>query len=174
MENQTSAGTHPDEYARNESPQNVTPRRVQLRRTKGYRKPDGVVVVARPTKWGNPFAVNSTWMVWAAVGMGYMGDLKGRREAAVAFYRAWITGEPIPMGLTRPGADGGAIEFGDGTQRTLVDHALGISRFAATLYEAPPVPEAPDVSELRGRDLACWCPLDLPCHADVLLEVANA
>ena len=27
--------------------------------------------------------------------------------------------------------------------------------------------------ELRGRDLACWCPLDGPCHADVLLERAN-
>ena len=27
---------------------------------------------------------------------------------------------------------------------------------------------------LRGRDLACWCPLDQPCHADVLLELANA
>jgi hypothetical protein len=29
-------------------------------------------------------------------------------------------------------------------------------------------------SELRGHDLACWCPLDGPCHADVLLKVANA
>ncbi|WP_241524082.1 DUF4326 domain-containing protein [Oceaniglobus indicus] len=29
-------------------------------------------------------------------------------------------------------------------------------------------------TELRGRDLACWCPLDQPCHADVLLEIANA
>lgn len=28
-------------------------------------------------------------------------------------------------------------------------------------------------SELRGSDLACWCPLDKPCHADVLLELAN-
>lgn len=27
---------------------------------------------------------------------------------------------------------------------------------------------------LRGRDLACWCPVDQPCHADVLLEMANA
>jgi hypothetical protein len=27
--------------------------------------------------------------------------------------------------------------------------------------------------ELAGKDLACWCPLDKPCHADVLLEVAN-
>jgi hypothetical protein len=27
---------------------------------------------------------------------------------------------------------------------------------------------------LRGKNLACWCPLDQPCHADVLLELANA
>lgn len=27
---------------------------------------------------------------------------------------------------------------------------------------------------LRGKDLACWCPLDQPCHADVLLELASA
>ena len=29
------------------------------------------------------------------------------------------------------------------------------------------------VSELCGKNLACWCPLSEPCHADVLLEVAN-
>lgn len=28
--------------------------------------------------------------------------------------------------------------------------------------------------ELRGLNLACWCKLDEPCHADVLLELANA
>lgn len=27
--------------------------------------------------------------------------------------------------------------------------------------------------ELRGKNLACWCRLDQPCHADVLLEIAN-
>ena len=27
--------------------------------------------------------------------------------------------------------------------------------------------------ELRGKNLACWCPLDQPCHADILLEIAN-
>lgn len=26
------------------------------------------------------------------------------------------------------------------------------------------------LGELRGHDLVCWCPLDQPCHADVLLE----
>lgn len=27
--------------------------------------------------------------------------------------------------------------------------------------------------ELRGKNLACWCPEDQPCHADVLLRLAN-
>ncbi|MBI5942898.1 MAG: DUF4326 domain-containing protein [Chloroflexi bacterium] len=29
------------------------------------------------------------------------------------------------------------------------------------------------LAPLRGKDLACWCPLDQPCHADVLLRLAN-
>jgi Domain of unknown function (DUF4326) len=27
--------------------------------------------------------------------------------------------------------------------------------------------------ELQGRDLGCNCPLELPCHVDVLLGIAN-
>jgi hypothetical protein len=26
---------------------------------------------------------------------------------------------------------------------------------------------------LKGKDLACWCPLTLPCHADVILETLS-
>jgi len=26
---------------------------------------------------------------------------------------------------------------------------------------------------LRGKNLACWCRLDAPCHADLLLDIAN-
>lgn len=41
-----------------------------------------------------------------------------------------------------------------------------------------PAPTREDIAaafaELRGKDLACWCPLDQPCHADVLLELANS
>ena len=33
------------------------PKRIQLRRTKGWQLPPNTVVVARPTKWGNPFKV---------------------------------------------------------------------------------------------------------------------
>lgn len=31
----------------------------------------------------------------------------------------------------------------------------------------------PDPKELRGKNLACWCKPGEPCHADVLLELAN-
>jgi hypothetical protein len=31
------------------------PERIQLRRTRGWRLPANTVVVARPTRWGNPF-----------------------------------------------------------------------------------------------------------------------
>lgn len=30
------------------------------------------------------------------------------------------------------------------------------------------------IERLRGKNLSCWCPLDKPCHADILLERANA
>lgn len=30
-----------------------------------------------------------------------------------------------------------------------------------------------DLSELRGKDVACWCGLDEACHGDTLLELAN-
>lgn len=27
--------------------------------------------------------------------------------------------------------------------------------------------------KLKGKSLACWCPLESACHADLLLEIAN-
>ncbi len=30
-----------------------------------------------------------------------------------------------------------------------------------------------NISELKGKNLSCWCPIGDPCHADVLLELAN-
>lgn len=46
---------------------------------------------------------------------------------------------------------------------------------AVILYKAFTAQEYPasELAKLRGRDLACWCELDQPCHADVLLELAN-
>jgi hypothetical protein len=33
------------------------PKRIQMRRSKGWRKPEGVVYAGRPSRWGNPFSV---------------------------------------------------------------------------------------------------------------------
>lgn len=30
-----------------------------------------------------------------------------------------------------------------------------------------------DLSELKGKNLACWCKIGKPCHADILLKLAN-
>ena len=46
---------------------------------------------------------------------------------------------------------------------------------AVVLYRDLHLPSRPDLDprELRGRSLACYCPRDQPCHADVLLDLAN-
>ena len=61
---------------------------------------------------------------------------------------------------------------------TEVDPRDGVQRFnGCDNYLGVPYDDRPTLTEiraaLRGRDLACWCPLDQPCHADVLLSLAN-
>jgi hypothetical protein len=38
----------------------------------------------------------------------------------------------------------------------------------------PRMPVVPDLTPLRGHNLACHCALGMPCHADNLLLLANA
>ena len=47
----------------------------------------------------------------------------------------------------------------------------GAARAAVELYRT--LYSAANVDELRGKNLACWCKPGEPCHADVLLELAN-
>lgn len=44
----------------------TAPKRIQLRRARGWRKPEGAIVVSRPSRWGNPFRVyeaDGSWWV---------------------------------------------------------------------------------------------------------------
>jgi len=84
------------------------PKRIQRKRTKGWKMPDNTVYVGRPSKWGNNLHDDSPF--------------------------------------TRYGA----------CIKNLIENYSGY-----------------DINELKGKDLACWCPLDQPCHADVLLKIAN-
>ena len=73
-------------------------------------------------------------------------------------------------------ADGGWSVSHDkgGTTGTFADKAEA-HRFAVEAYRAHLKAHAWLVDEARrelaGRDLMCWCPPELPCHADVLLEL---
>ncbi len=52
----------------------------------------------------------------------------------------------------------------------IADNAMAVqffSRLMATGFCQQRLPE------LRGKNLACWCAIGEPCHADVLLELAN-
>ena len=40
--------------------------------------------------------------------------------------------------------------------------------------KAPYLPTPPNIEELKGKDLACFCSISAPCHADVLLELAES
>lgn len=45
-------------------------------------------------------------------------------------------------------------------------------RSAENCYGKPPTTKEIKAA-LRGKNLACFCPPDKPCHADVLLRIAN-
>ena len=76
-----------------------------------------------------------------------------------------IVGTPVYVG--RPSKWGNPFKIGrDGTREEV------IKKFRQMLDKNPDlVWEAQQ--ELRGKDLVCWC-APLPCHADILLEIANA
>ncbi len=52
------------------------------------------------------------------------------------------------------------------------DRAWAVSAFRGYYHDNAEF-RAVVVRELSGKNLACWCRLDQPCHADVLLEWAN-
>lgn len=119
------------------------PHRVQQRRTRGWRKPENTVGVARPSRYGNPFRVGERAVINDATGVIVDNSKRQSmivrdRAHAVALYR---------------------------------DAVYGHIWVAEPSY--PFIPRRHEVERLRGKNLMCFCPLDEPCHADVLLEIAN-
>lgn len=72
----------------------------------------------------------------------------------------WAAGQYLRMGSWE--------SFKDKT----IDARLAINLFTIRCWFSPAWRHAIK-SELRGHDLACWCKEGEPCHADVLLELAN-
>lgn len=137
------------------------PHRIQRKRTKGWRMPANAVCVTRPGKWGNPFDFRSADCCWLALSYGCRGDRQGRQEASVKAFREWI--EPPAKGKKLVRMERG-ISFGNDEKQDQIGPRFVVG--------PPPTLDAVR-AELRGKNLACFCALDQPCHADVLLELAN-
>lgn len=53
-------------------------------------------------------------------------------------------------------------------------HELAVALYAARTADGGPAPfTTQQYAALAGADLVCWCPPQLACHADVLVERAN-
>lgn len=124
-----------------------TPRRVQRQRTKGWRMPENTVYVGRGTKWGNPYR------------MGRAGQ------------DGWCVQLPDDGGTTV--GFGPHVCPGGTTRLAAAQEAVRLYAETEVEYELGSLTRADIRTELAGKNLSCWCPLDQPCHADVLLEVAN-
>lgn len=138
-------------------------RRLQRRRSAGWRAPEGAVYVGRPTRFGN-------WLV-----VGNPGRLDIAREAsgcrvryeivldrpvdaaeAARLYRAWLAGVDVGGLLAGLGLAGDAAAL------------------AADLLAAHRLDVLAALPQLAGRDLVCWCAPEAPCHADALLDAVAA
>ncbi|WP_315913598.1 DUF4326 domain-containing protein [Arthrobacter sp. lap29] len=122
-------------------------KRIQRKRIAGWRMPANTVYVGRGTAWGNPYKVEKF--------------RDGLSDAAFKVYE--------------PEIDRLHTFFYDDVSDYAL-HGKPAAKKAVDLYLIHWLPLA-DVAELKaalsGKNLSCWCPLDQPCHADVLLELAN-
>ena len=121
--------------------------------------PEGCVYVGRPTKWGNPFRA------YKCDCCGYW-DVKDDNGCTYLVDHAYVR---------RPDVRSNAATWT--TQEEASRKAVDLYRDEATYWLGGRMSYDTEFREsvylLRGKDLACWCPEGQPCHADVILEIAN-
>jgi len=131
------------------------PDRIQLRRTRGWRLPEGAIAVTRPSPFGNPFKTGAKFITpghFGAKASPYRGDL--------------------PEGeYTRVGQ--GRFAISRVRER---NHAVAL--FIDWIRHEPSWKPEYLSERLAGRDLGCWCPLPEPgqpdiCHAAALIAWVN-
>ncbi len=110
--------------------------------------PEGAVYVGRPTIWGNPFIAEEACEGRFIV-RSFDSTVRIDRYTSLAEAKAGSV-RLFRAYLENDGSQPGAIRDSGGIM--IAERA---------------------VEELRGKQLACWCPLDHVCHADVLAELAN-
>lgn len=144
------------------------PSRIQRKRTKGWRMPENTVYVGRGTDWGNPFKVMGDMIYldcshrrkildpWVHLCFGEVKDV-------VTLYRHLVknalAAHLISVHLKLIDSEGW-------------DHRTSAYYWNDLVYWKDHFSKL-ELADLTGKNLGCWCPLGQPCHADVLLELAN-
>jgi len=126
------------------------PLRIQLSRRKGWRMPPNTVKVDRSTRWGNPWRIGDN-RYDAATNSFMCCETTADTVLAFRQFVDWDPGKPLIL----PCAECGHLEIWGGYSDEIHLNRRSIRKF------------------LAGKNLACWCKLGEPCHADVLLELAN-
>jgi len=122
-------------------------KRIQRKRTKGWKMPENTVYVGRPTKYGNPFKL---------IGDQLFSDAGHRRN----IFSPWIIYDQHHL-YTKE----------EGLEKCLELYKLWVIGWLVTDDVRPcPFTLTEARRELSGKDLACWCPIDKPCHADILIK----
>lgn len=123
----------------------MTPVRLQLSRAKGFNLQAGSLAVN-----GLPAVKVDRSTKW---GNPFIVGENGKREECLYLYKMLLSGHICLTSARRR------------TKQDTIDHVEAqkaayrhVSRY---------------LWRLTNKNLACWCPLDKPCHADVLLELAN-
>lgn len=120
--------------------------------------PPNTVKVDRSTRYGNPWSCHQPYGCphSPAYDHGFEADGSPTMSCCVDTYAEWVR-----QGIA--GEESHLIGKGGG----LLAHfmAKNGNKERTRLVEGLP--------KLRGKNLACRCPLDRPCHADALLAAAN-
>lgn len=158
------------------------PDRLQRRRTRGWRMPADAVYVGRPTRWGNPFQLHSLSGGLVRYGPGHQQrfgrpwDYEGRISADGNRHDLWYAADDIVETYVRWATRAEVVEL---FRLTLTAPTPGMVAAYPPAGRLAWCTVAEVRAELAGRDLVCWCPVtdqqgnSVPCHADVLLDLAN-
>jgi hypothetical protein len=80
---------------------------------------------------------------------------------------------PNTVVVSRPGRWGNPFVVGTPENGGNITPQVAVEQYERAIREGRLSRKLDDVRELIGKDLACWCPPDQPCHADVLLRIAR-
>lgn len=65
------------------------------------------------------------------------------------------------------------VQSKNGLEWVVSNASDAVMAYKEFLELSPQAPSIEMIKKLKGKNLCCWCSLDKPCHADILLKLAN-